>query len=167
VAAEPSHHEDAAGRVVFGYEGSAAAERAIRMMAPVLSVKRALVVTVHEVGLGYELVPPTISPAPEIRAVLERDEAMYEHARRTAEHGAEIARTLGVDAEGLAVADVLSPAETLVWIAREQNAPMVVVGSHSGEREFLVGSTTRAVIRKAPCPVGVVRESAEPQAADR
>jgi nucleotide-binding universal stress UspA family protein len=120
----------------------------------------ALVVTVWEPGVGYVLLTPTIAPAPiEIRATLEVDEALYERARQLAEEGATTARELGFDAEGLAVADVLAPADTLVRIARDRDAAMVVVGSHGHRavRELIVGSTTRAVIRSAPCPVGVVR----------
>jgi nucleotide-binding universal stress UspA family protein len=159
--------------VVFGYDGSSAAERALCLMAPLLTPRRALVVTVWEVGVGYTLLTPTIAPAPvDIRAKLEVDEALYEGAQRLAEQGAARAREFGLDAESLAVADVLTPADTLVRIARERDAAMVVVGSHghSGVRELLVGSTTRAVIRAAPCPVGVVRhdkrEGAEAGAAD-
>lgn len=168
MANDPSVMEMAQGPAVFGYDGSTAAERALRLMAPLVNSEEALVVTVHEARVGFQLLTPTIAPAPvDIRAALEIDEALYEPAQKLAEHGAATAWALGLEAEGLAVADVLEPADTLVRISRERDAAIVVVGSHghNGLRELL-GSTTRAVVRKAPCPVGVVRRRKEEQAAD-
>jgi nucleotide-binding universal stress UspA family protein len=84
---------------------------------------------------------------------------MYERARHLAEQGAQLARKAGVDAEGLAVADELSVADTLLRLVEERKASAVVVGSHGhrGVRELLLGSTTRDLIRHAECPVVVVR----------
>ena len=147
--------------MVFGYDGSSASERALRLSAPVLAPKRALVVTVWEPAVGYEFLLPGIAPAPiDIRAALLADEPLYEGAQRLAEHGAAQARQLGLDAEGLAVADVLTVASTLVRLARERDAPAIVVGTRGRNalREVLVGSTAREVIRRAPCPVTIVNE---------
>jgi nucleotide-binding universal stress UspA family protein len=161
VAADRSAPELPAGPIVFGYDGSPGSERAIRMTAPLLAPKRALVVTVWEPTVGFEVLPPTIVPAPlDIRAALEIDESIYEGARRMAEQGAAIARQLGLGAEGLAVADVLTVASSLVRLVRERDAPAIVVGTrgHSPVRQILVGSTARDVIRRAPCPVTVVNQ---------
>lgn len=158
------------GPVVFGYDGSAASRRAIRMTAPILAPKQALVVTVWEPRAAYEVLAPSLPPAPiDIRVALEVEEALYEGARRTAEQGAAEARELGFDAEGLAVVDTLTVANTLVRLARERDASPVVVGSHGhgGVRELLLGSTTRDVIRDSPCPVCVVRDRKEPTDRDR
>jgi nucleotide-binding universal stress UspA family protein len=45
-------------------------------------------------------------------------------------------------------------------VTQERDAPAVVVGAHgySRMRELLLGSTSREVIRRATCPVVVVRE---------
>jgi len=145
---------------VFGYDGSSASERALRLSAPLLAPKRALVVTVWEPDVGYEVLVPGVAPAPiDIRAALLVDETLYEGAQRLAEHGAAQARQLGLDAEGMAVADVLTVAITLVRLARERDAPAIVVGTRGRNpvRE-LVGSTAREVIRHAPCPVTVVNQ---------
>jgi nucleotide-binding universal stress UspA family protein len=74
-----------------------------------------------------------------------------------------MAHDSGFEAEGLAVADDMDTpvAETIVDVARERDAQALVVGAHGHGRleEVLLGSTSREVIRLAPCPVVVVRES--------
>jgi nucleotide-binding universal stress UspA family protein len=146
--------------VVIGYDGSPAAERVLRETAELVSDRQALVVTVWEPGVPYELMQPTIPPAPiDIRFALEVDESLYERAQRMAEQGAAIARDLGLKAEGLAVADDTTVAATLVRLATEHDAAALAVGSHghNGVRELILGSTSREVVTDAPCPVVLAR----------
>ena len=59
-----------------------------------------------------------------------------------------------MDATGLAVADDVTVAETLVRLTKEHHARAVVVGTH-GRRRLLhhtIGSTARAVVEQATCP---------------
>ncbi|WP_254862977.1 universal stress protein [Halovivax gelatinilyticus] len=51
------------------------------------------------------------------------------------------------------------PARTIVDIVGEVDADHVVIGSHgrSGVSRVLLGSVAEAVVRRAPCPVTVVR----------
>jgi nucleotide-binding universal stress UspA family protein len=154
--------------VVIGYDGSEAADRAIREAGGLLSGRFALVVVVWKAGLGWELVElPTTSiglpPASiDVRTAVEIDQAMAQRARKLAEQGARVAREAGFDADGLAVAeDVDTPiAETIVSLAREREAAAIVVGAHGHGRlsEVILGGTSRDVIRRADCPVVVVRE---------
>lgn len=158
------------GTVVFGYDGSPASQRAIEMTAPILAPKRALVVTVWEPGTAYAVLTPTAPLAPiDFQVAAELEEALYEDAQRTAEHGAAAARALGLEADGLAVVDTITVANTLARLAREHDASAIVVGSkgHSRVRELLLGSTTRGVIHDAPCPVCVVPCREEPSSRDR
>ena len=78
-----------------------------------------------------------------------------------AQHGAELAREAGFEAEALAVADDadMPVAETIVNVAREQGAAAIVIGAHGHSRlsEVVLGSTSRDVIRRAPCPVVIAR----------
>jgi nucleotide-binding universal stress UspA family protein len=148
--------------LIIGYDGTDASENALRRAAALFhgQATRALVVVVWEPGVGFDLMPPTLTPAPiDIRAALEVDEQIYERARYLAEHGAELARKEGLDAEGLAVADDLTVAQTIARLATERAADAVAVGTHrhSSVSELLLGSTARDVIRTAPCPVVVVR----------
>jgi nucleotide-binding universal stress UspA family protein len=153
----------ASGPVIIGYDGSAASERAVRESAALLASRPALVVVVWEAGTAYELAEPaasTIDIVPlDLRTAAELDESMYEGAQRLAQQGAALARDAGFEAEGLAVADELTVADTLVRLAQERDAQAVVVGSrgHRGLGERLLGSTSQGVIRRAGCPVVVVR----------
>jgi nucleotide-binding universal stress UspA family protein len=156
------------GPVVIGYDGSPAARRAVREAGALLSVASALVVVVWEAGKAFDLmeVPALgldLPPAGlDVRTAFAVDEAMYDQAQQLARQGAALAREAGFEtAEGLAVADELTVSDTLVRVAREQDAPALVVGSHGHTAlgELLVGSTSRGVLRHAGRPVVVVRQT--------
>jgi nucleotide-binding universal stress UspA family protein len=156
------------GPIVIGYDGSSAAEHAVREAGELLGGRPALVVVVWKQGLGFELLelPTTTIGLPpaqlDIRAAFEIDEAMQERAQLLAQKGAGLAREAGFEADGLAVADDVEVpvSETIVKVAREREARAVVLGAHGHGRtaEVILGSTTRDVVRHAPCPVLVVRE---------
>jgi nucleotide-binding universal stress UspA family protein len=157
------------GPVLIAFDGSPAAEHALREAAVLLGKRPALVVSVWNEGAGFEAVelPSTtfdLAPAPiDVSTALEIDQEVKEQAQRLAQHGAELARQAGLDAEGLAVADDagVSVAETIVEVAKQRDAAAIVTGAHGHGRiaEALVGSTTRDVIRRALCPVIVVRQA--------
>jgi nucleotide-binding universal stress UspA family protein len=159
------------GPVVIGYDGSDAADHALREAGKLLSGRRALVVTVWKQGLGFELMelPAATVGMPattlDVRTALEIDRELAASSERLAQKGAELARDAGfADAEGLAVADDpdVSVADTIVRVARERGAQAIVVGAHNqgALSEMLLGSTSRAVIHRADRPVVVVRETA-------
>jgi nucleotide-binding universal stress UspA family protein len=54
------------------------------------------------------------------------------------------------------------PAAEIVRIAAEEGAEMIVLGTHgrTGMTRLLMGSVAEAVVRRAPCPVLVYRETA-------
>jgi len=60
-------------------------------------------------------------------------------------------------------ADVVTgpPAETIVRVAHERGADLIVMGTHgrTGLAHVLLGSVAEKVVRLAPCPVLTVRES--------
>lgn len=147
------------GPVIVGYDGSPISECALVEAATVLAPRRALVVVVWEPGPVFELVAaPSVTPAPiDVRTALEVEEKIYDGVRRLAEHGAALARDVGFEAEGLAVADDVTPAATLVRLAQERQAPALVVGTrgHRGVSHLLLGSTAEDVVRRAACPVVV------------
>jgi nucleotide-binding universal stress UspA family protein len=154
------------GPVVIGFDGTPAAEHALRESGALLGPRPALVVVVYKAGLGFELLElPSVTglpPAPlDIRTAVELDQILSERAQQLAQQGAQIARDVGFEADGLAVADEPETpiAETIVDIARERDAQAIVVGAHGHGRlgEVFLGSTSRDVIRRADRPVVVVR----------
>jgi nucleotide-binding universal stress UspA family protein len=169
------------GPTVIGFDGSPAAEHALRAAGALLNgnakPRRALVLVVAKVGLGFEVMElpaATIGlpPAPiDVRTAIEIDEEIQKGAQRLAQRGADLAREAGFEADGLVVAEDLEipVAETIVSVAREQDAEAVVVGAHGHSRvgEAILGSTSRDVIRRADCPVVVARKpsGAAPQRA--
>jgi nucleotide-binding universal stress UspA family protein len=152
------------GPVLIGYDGTAAAERALRETAELLTGREAVVVVVWKAGLAFELVAlpaagAGLPAAPvDVRTALEVDRSLLESASRGAERAAELARELGLDAEPLVVADdPETPVdETLVRVAREREAQVVAIGAH--KHGPILGSISRGVVRNAPCPALVVRE---------
>lgn len=56
------------------------------------------------------------------------------------------------------------PAETIVRIAQERDADLIVIGTHghTGLHHMLLGSVAEKVVRLAPCPVLTVRWPTEP-----
>lgn len=63
------------------------------------------------------------------------------------------------------------PAATIVRAAEEEDAELIVMGTHgrTGLMRLLMGSVAEAVVRRAPCPVLTVKqpdEDREPSAGD-
>ena len=154
------------GPVVIAFDGSPAGLRALREAGELLAPRPGLVVVVWEAGAAYDFatIPSAGLELPpgqlDLRAAAELDQKLLTDAERLARHGAAIASSLGMPAEALAVADELTVSETLVRVAREVDAAAVVVGrhDHSALHDVLVGSTTKGLLRHAPCPVLVVRD---------
>jgi nucleotide-binding universal stress UspA family protein len=151
--------------VLVAYDGSPASRQAIAETAKLLHSRPAVVVTVWEAGLAYETasLPPDgmmIAPMVEPGAALEVDRAVHDQAERVAREGADLARSLGLDAEPVAVPDEADIAHTIVRLARERGAAAIVAGSRGlgGLRARLEGSTSKGLVKHAPCPVVVVHE---------
>jgi nucleotide-binding universal stress UspA family protein len=148
---------------LIAFDGSAPARRAVAEAAAVLKPRVTLVLTVWEAALAQAVVVPpdvAVTPVVDPSTVLTFDEALRGHAERVASEGAELARSLGLDAEPLAMSDVRDVARTIVEVARERNAATIVVGSRglSGLRARFEGSTSKGVVKHAPCPVVLVHD---------
>ena len=154
-----------AAPVLIAYDGSEVSRAAVQHAAELFAGRPAVVATVWEPGLaaipvgqpetfGVGTVPP--DPAT-VEAV---DRAQREHASSVAGDGAEFARSVGLAAEPHAVPDEVDVADTLIGIARERGAAVVVVGSHgiSGLRSRLLGSVSRKLIEHCDRPVLVIRD---------
>jgi nucleotide-binding universal stress UspA family protein len=151
--------------VLIAYDGSDTARRAVREAGKLFGSQQVLVVTVWEPGLAYvtdapmpELEMPTVPV--DIEGARELEEELHKRAVRTARSGAELARSVGLEAKGLAVADEVHVADAIVGLARKRGVAAIVVGSRGlkGLRARLEGSTSNAVLKHAPCPVVVVHD---------
>jgi len=97
-------------------------------------------------------------------------EAIYEEQRGWIESALE-RRARSARGEGLLARAVLrtgSPAPTIAEMAREEDADLIVVGSHgrSGLDRLILGSVAERVVRLASCPVLVVKSAAAAARAD-
>ena len=154
------------GPTLIAFDGSRAARQAVAAAAALLKPRATLVLTVWEVALVHAAVAPppdvAMTAAVDPSTLLTFDEALRSHAERVSNDGAELARSLGLAAEPLAMADLGDVPRTIVEAAREHKAATIVVGSRglSGLRARLEGSTSKGVLKHAPCPVVVVDEAA-------
>lgn len=149
--------------VVVAYDGSELSKAAVRHAAELFAGRPVLIATVWEPGLATLPVtsdPLGMDPIPADPGTVETvDRAQREHASSVAEEGAELARSLGLAAEPYPVPDELDAADTLIDIARQRDAAVVVVGSHgiSGLRSRLLGGVSRKLIGHCDRPVLVIR----------
>jgi nucleotide-binding universal stress UspA family protein len=151
--------------ILIAYDGSELAQTAIRHTAELFADRAILVATVWEPGLasltvgqfdtfGYDRLPPDPDTVKTV------DAAEREHATSVARHGAELARSLGLAAQPLALPDEADVADTLIRGADEASAAAVVLGSHgrSGLRARLMGSVARKLLAHCTRPVVLVRD---------
>lgn len=150
--------------VLIAYDGSELSQAAVRQAAELFAGRPAVLATVWEPGLAAVFAGPTdplggtaLPPDPDTVETIDR--LQREHASTIAANGAELARSLGLAAEPQAVPDEVDVAATLLDIARERGAAVVVVGTHgiSGLRSRLLGSVARNLIAQCDRPVLVIR----------
>ena len=96
---------------------------------------------------GFDMVGPFPTPY-DAELVAEVDHTVEDRAALVAEEGAQLGRSLGLQAEAHAIADVAVQCE----------AAAVVIGSHGvwGLRSHLLGSTSRDILARCGRPVVVV-----------
>jgi nucleotide-binding universal stress UspA family protein len=114
-----------------------------------------------------KIAPVTEMMPPDIESAEQMNEAARNHARAVASEGAELARSVGFEAEPLAVGEEVNVPEAIARLAEDRGAEVVVVGSRglSGLKASLLGSTSQGVLHRCRMPVLVVRESADEQSA--
>jgi nucleotide-binding universal stress UspA family protein len=153
--------------VVIAYDGSPAARQAVVDVARILGSCKLLVVTVWEEGLAYAATGTpmlvdagSIGPPVDPRVASEVDHELHRRAERVSHEGAALANSHGLDAQALALPDEADVATTLLALVDERQAAAIVVGSRglSGIRARLEGSTSKALLKHATCPVIVVHE---------
>ena len=110
---------DKAAPVLIGYDGSGPARRAVHEAAELFGSRPALVVTVWESTMvDYEPVTGTadvaMAPVIDYESTHEFNDAARARADRMAKDGAQLARSAGLQAEALALADEANAAKAIV-----------------------------------------------------
>jgi nucleotide-binding universal stress UspA family protein len=157
---------DAGAPVLIGYDGSDPARHAVQSAGELFGHRPAFVVTAWEPGMEYHFIGTgtagvgAAAPEVDLGATRRVDAARRARAERIAEDGAELARSAGLRAKPFAIAEEGNAAKTIVELARERGASAIVVGSRGlgAIRARLEGSTSKAVLKHAPCPVLVVHD---------
>ena len=148
------------GPVVIGYDGSEHSRAAVVAAGRLLKVREAALRTAWN---SYRAVAPAgaagVPVAVTTKAAEEIDRAARERAQRTAEQGARLAASHGLEVQAEAVEADGSAWGALLDTAYTRRAAAVVVGSrgNSAFESALVGSVSRALVHHAPAPVLVVR----------
>lgn len=114
-----------------------------------------------EVGGSITLVHVHVMPGAEVMAMAQLsreriEEIEIKHAGPSFEKARDCAGDGGVDDTIIAVGDA---GDEIVGIARSEGFDHIVMGSRglSPLKELLLGSVSEHVIRKAPCPVTIIR----------
>lgn len=144
-------------KILIAYDGSVGAERALDKAAALAGLTGAALV-VLTVYRHHAMLEASVSM---VRGVLDPggnlDEAMRDTARNTADYAKSHAKDAGVKKVS-AFIKAGPPARTIVALAKEKGADLIVVGSRGlGSAEgFLLGSVSHKVTGLADCPVLVV-----------
>ena len=114
------------------------------------TAKLVVVHVVHRMPKDYQFLIVAMTPA-------QIYEALKERAEQKMARLAKEAKSKGIACEGL-IRDG-QPFVQIIRCAREVKADMIVMGSHgrTGLAQTLLGSTAEKVVRKAPCPVLVIK----------
>ncbi len=142
-----NHYQHVLLATDFSPEATQVAVRA-REIAQRNGARLTLVHVIEEVNIsaGYELMPLL----PELP-----DEAIAREAQQGLER---MATELGLPEAGRRIVTAISTKEGIVQAARDLQADLIVVGSHSRHGlALLLGSTANAVLHGAPCDVLAVR----------
>ncbi|MFB6128000.1 MAG: universal stress protein [Halolamina sp.] len=143
--------------VLVPMDGSEQSEAALdhaltRFEDPVVTVLS----VVDPVATGYEVAPGAGPAATGVENWYEQAEMRAERIVTAAED--RVAET-DADATVETATEIGDPARTIVAYADEHDVDHVVVGSHgrTGLTRVLLGSVAESVVRRADCPVTVVR----------
>jgi nucleotide-binding universal stress UspA family protein len=144
-----------AGTVVFAYDGSEDAQRAVAVASDLLQARRAIVVHVRVVPL-----PPIIGADPEAGPSGPADDVHARQADRIVVNGVDVAARAGFQAEpvGKTADSVTGVWKTIIDVAKEHDAAAIVAGHRGLSRatSALLGSVSNGLVNHSHLPVLVV-----------
>jgi nucleotide-binding universal stress UspA family protein len=130
--------------IIIGYDGSEGAKGAIRFAGEHFSGRDAIVVT------AFEDWPPAVQGD-----AVEVDDAVRAKAEDIAKEGAALALQRGINAEARTVYTAEKAWQSIIRVADEVDAGLIVVGSHgfNGLRPLVLGSVSHQLAHHAHQPV--------------
>ncbi|MFB4267302.1 universal stress protein [Nonomuraea sp. GTA35] len=143
--------------ILIAYDGSDDSKAAIAFAGELFRGEQAVVLTVWE-----RLAMTSARASAGLMVALDQsgveDEAIGQAMSELARHGAELARQAGLDATPRCDADSVAVWSTIVDVADELDAQLIVTGTRGlgGVRSLLLGSTSDRVLHHAHRPVLVV-----------
>ena len=144
-----------AGTVVFAYDGSEDAQRAVAVASDLLQARRAIVVHVRVVPL-----PPIIGADPAAGPSGPADDVQARQADRIVVEGVDVAARAGFEAEpvGKTADSVTGVWKTIIDVAKEHDAAAIVAGHRglSRVKSALLGSVSNGLVNHSHLPVLVV-----------
>jgi nucleotide-binding universal stress UspA family protein len=155
-------------KVLIGYDGSESADAAVTAAGKLLAGAEAVavVVSVWEPMLVSAMHAARFGRLAWLWTVAsdgtDADDRSEQHARKLAEHGAQLADTLGFNATAVWVADDRDVQGAILGEASKSDVDLVVLGARglSGIRAFL-GSVSNHVLQHSSRPVLVIPTGAE------
>lgn len=145
--------------ILIAYDGSADAQAAVRRAAELMPGQPATVLSV------WEPVTDVMARAgagmiswPEQGVLDELDSSGERSARLRAQQGAELAQSVGLQAQSRVGVRGNTIAETILVAAGDVDASVIVLGTRglSGLKSLVLGSVSHAVLQRADRPVLVV-----------
>jgi nucleotide-binding universal stress UspA family protein len=144
-----------AATVVFAYDGSEDAQRAIVVAGEILGARRAVIVHVRLLP-----VPQIVSAGAGGETYTAFEEAQQREVDRVSAEGVEAAERAGFEAEAVvAAADSVAGVWGAVLDVASENGAAVIVAGHRGisrVQTALMGSVSNGLVNHAPLPVLVV-----------
>jgi len=140
-------------KVLIAIDGEPVAVRAAETGVDLAQALGAEVAFVHVVDASLAYSGDTGPPASELIAAAKLDAKRLVTALR---------QRLSPHSSVLEFIQVGTPSEEIVKAAKEWSADLLVIGSHGrgGMQRALLGSVAETVMRRAPCPLVVVRSKA-------
>ena len=155
-------------RLLIAFDGSGAAEAAVRAAGALFPGARATVLTIHEPALGPETAfragGGLMSPEIVDRSVTELERELVAEAQAAAAAGARLAEAAGLSAEPAVAPGARQPWEPILAAVAERGVDVVVCGTRGrgAVARSVLGSTPSSLLHHADRAVLVVPEAEAP-----
>ena len=158
-----------AARLLIAFDGSAAAEAAVRSAGALFPGARATVLTIQEPAISamttFRVGGALMSPELVERSLTELERELVADAEAAAADGVRLAEAAGLIGEPEVAAGDRQPWEPILAVAAERSADVVVCGTrgHGAVARSVLGSTSSSLLHHAGRAVLVVPEADVPR----